>query len=393
MSTVTSRDTTSETDNRSRFERFGLLALSCVCCVLMMAPLWNGGPLVLDEHGSYWVIDSDLPGTSLERSLNYAAIPPLSGWLQMLTMGILGKSEFTFRLSSALCALLAVVVVYQVGVTTGNSACGGIAALLLALHPEAMDETRIARCYGLVMLMSAVLLLATVHWVRKPHSMRHALLWALSATGLLWTHYTSVLLVVICAIAIAFSKTPTGRRKRVPASVVPLLAGMALTFVLNLPLIPSVLRLQEWGPALNFSPASPSLLSTFGPFWWAGLPAAIFVCLVFGRRTKTMSPQLRRREIILMAACSLLPVAMLAMLSQGQMSSLANPRYRLAFAPAGVVFVALLLTSMQDARRAMIGALALLAVSWMLSPAATMETRPTSSFGRQRLAAFERASC
>ncbi len=368
---VTSPLVTPSGDGRSsHFAALGLLAASCVCCASMMVPVWFAGPLVLDEHVSYWIIDSDLPGTLLERSLNYAATPPLASWLQMLTMSVLGKSELTFRLSSAVCALLAVVVVYRVGLKLGDSTCGGVAALLLAMHPEAMDETRIARCYGLVMLMSAILLLATVHWLSKPHSMRHALLWALAATGVLWTHYTSVLLVIICGAAVAFSRAPVNRKKRTPAGAAPLLAGMGLTFLLNLPLIPSVLRLQEWGPALNFSPASPSLLSSFGPFWWAGVPAACVACLLFGRRIVTPARTVRRKDVVLMAFCALLPVAILAAMSQGQMSSLANPRYRVAFAPAAAVFAALLLTSLRDSRGALIGAVTLLGISWMLVPLA-----------------------
>src|SRR5690606_2102705 len=134
-----------------------------------MAPLLNAGPLALDEHGSYWIVASDLPGTSLIRSLDYAAIPPLSAWLEMAFLAVFGKSELVFRLPSALGYLAAIVVIHRVTVTLSDGPAGGIAAMLLAWHPD-VDEVRIARCYGLLMLLSALLLWSTLRWKQSPRS-------------------------------------------------------------------------------------------------------------------------------------------------------------------------------------------------------------------------------
>jgi uncharacterized membrane protein len=143
-----------------------LLAIACLSSVGLMVPMLTAGPLVLDEHGSYWMIDSDLPGTTLERSLNYTAIPPLSGWLQEAFLAVLGKTENVFRLPSAVCHLLAVIVIYLAGTSLRDRGLGGIAAMLLAWHPEAVDEVRIARCYGLVLLMASLVMWCTVRWLK-----------------------------------------------------------------------------------------------------------------------------------------------------------------------------------------------------------------------------------
>ena len=331
-----------------------------------MSPLINAGPLALDEHGSYWIIDSDLPGSSLERSLNYAAIPPLSSWLQQASLAVFGKNEFAFRLPSALCALMTAFVIYRLGTELRGPVCGGVAALMIVWHPEAMDEVRIARCYGLVLLMSSILLLATLRWLRSLKSFRLATLWGLAGTALLWTHYTAALLVIICAAFIGWTGITLKQQARAVSGR--LLLGFGLAVVLNLPLIPAVLRLREWGPFLNYTPSDQSLWSLVGPFWWAGLPVGCIACLVAGGR-KTHSTSSARRDLLLVSVCSLLPLIFLsALASSGEMSSLTNPRYRVAYAPASVCLAALILTSLRNTRGAVIGAIALLGVSWLYSP-------------------------
>jgi len=174
-----------EVRGRSRSTEVVLILGLVVSWAVLMWPLIDAGPLVLDEHGSYWIIDAEIPGSSLSRALNYAAIPPLSSWLQEVFLWTFGKSEFVFRLPSALCMLGAILVTFQVGREMGNVATGGMAALLLTWHPEAMDEVRIARCYGLLMLLSAGLVWMTLRWKRSPASPIYALLWSVAAVGVL----------------------------------------------------------------------------------------------------------------------------------------------------------------------------------------------------------------
>src|SRR5690606_34895473 len=107
-------------------------------------------------------------------------------WLEQVFLALFGHSELVFRLPSALCYLATVILTWSVAWQLADRAAGGLAALLLAWHPL-VDEVRIARCYGLLMLLSAVLLWCTVRWRRDPRAWRWPLIWGVTAAGLMWT--------------------------------------------------------------------------------------------------------------------------------------------------------------------------------------------------------------
>lgn len=327
-----------------------------------MAPLFWAGPLVLDEHGSYWMIESQIPATTWQRSLDYCAIPPLSGWVEQLFLAVLGTREWTFRLPSVLGALAALPLVYLAGRQVSSATAGGMAALLLAWHPQAMDEVRIARCYGLVMCLGALLAWGSACWMRRPRSLTAAALWTLAAAGLLWTHYVAALVVCFSSVVLVARLWSAGEGRR------PLLlwcATQVLVIGLSLPLVPAVIRLREWGPFLNYSAADQAWFNTLGTLWWAGLPAGLVVALALGKFKSCAKPD--RWMWGLLGAMSLLPALLLAVVGQGDLSSLANPRYQVAFAPAGACLVAVLLCRVGGARAAGMGAVAVLAVAWIAS--------------------------
>ena len=80
--------------------RPGLLlwAFGVVSAVVLSSTMYQDYPLVLDEHGSYWLLQSDIPSSLMQRSLDYAAIPPLSGWAEQLSMLLPIGREQAFRL-------------------------------------------------------------------------------------------------------------------------------------------------------------------------------------------------------------------------------------------------------------------------------------------------------
>lgn len=324
-----------------------VLGIAIASWIGLMIPFLTAGPLVLDEHCSYWLIDADQPGTTLERSLNYAAIPPLSAWVQQATLAICGKSEWAFRLPSAVMGLLAVLGCYVVGKDQFDARVGALAALLMAWHPEAMDEVRIARCYGQVLLLAVVVTGAALRWSREPLSWRWTALHVVASVALVWTHYTAVLLVAfswLTMVTVAWLGTPAKRPLfgRIAVSLVLISAGIW-------PLHASITRLQEWGPLLNFGPAGGApLTSVIGPFWWAAFPAGWGMAalghwwLTRGSQATNTGAQLpaARHDLLILIACGLAPLAVLAEMSLGETSSLANPRYRIAVAPAGCLLIA-----------------------------------------------------
>lgn len=299
-----------------------------------MAPLWRAGPLALDEHGSYWLVDSELPSSASQRSLDYAAIPPLSAWLEQAFLYAFGSSEFVFRLPSALCYLAAIGVAWLASAHLMDRFTGGLAALLLAWHPD-VDEVRIARCYGLLMLLSALLIWCTVLWRRDPRSRYWPLVWAIVAAGCLWTHYVALPLIGMAWLTVFVKPDETN----VPSIRLPaVMTGGLLTALLCVPLAPAILRLREWSPFLNYMPDGQPWWRTLGPLWWAGAPAGLLVAGL--ARSRRHTGPIPWRRVLLPALWTLVPLACLVLLARGDMSSLANPRYRIPYAAAGACFLA-----------------------------------------------------
>lgn len=356
-----------------------LLGVALSVMAWLLSPALTAGPLALDEHVSYWMLDSQQPGTVMSRCLEYGAVPPLGSWLQAASLGLLGQSEWALRLPSLVVAWLSLVVVYQSArqlsesSSEGGSLWGGVAACLVACHPDVLDEVRIGRSYGLVVLLSASLILLTLRWLKNMTSPGSAILWAVSAAALLWTHYTSAILVMMTWVFLtweAFRSTSRG-----PAFRTLVLATM-LSVGLWLPLWPAVERLREWSPYLNMHAPESSVWQTISSFWWLGLPVGGLVALL----VSTIAPQSPRgvntpghwhsKAGWLLLGCSLVPLLMIAVLARGDLSSLANPRYRVAYAPAGALWVAWawLLTRSGAWKPAVMGLVMALAAVWSVQP-------------------------
>ena len=239
-----------------------LLCLGCLSMGGLLLPVFWAGPLALDEHVSYWMLDSEQPGSVLSRCLEYGAVPPLGSWLQYGSMGLFGKNESALRLPSLVAAGLSLVVVFRIGQqgggsgSEGGSLCGGVAACLLAWHPDVLDEVRIGRCYGLVVCLSTCLVWTTLRWRENVNSWSRSLIWGLSATGLFWTHYTTAILVGVTWGFLVLSVVRSGSPE---SGLGNLTVATLLIGVLCLPLWPAVLRLREWSPYLNMlAPETPS---------------------------------------------------------------------------------------------------------------------------------------
>ncbi|HWL07044.1 MAG TPA: hypothetical protein VNQ76_01390 [Planctomicrobium sp.] len=403
--------------NDSSEFRFGRNLLFCAIGLwfLLMIPAWRGGPLVLDEHVSVWIAEGgEFPSTLLDRSLNIAATPPLSSLIDAVVLQWIGHREWALRSQSAIATLLTIVVIFQTSLLFQSPVAGGMAGILLMMHPEVLDEIRIARSYGLVLLLSSLVIFFTLWWSRELDRRAHitertspgtllriGLGWMFCSIALTWTHYTSVLMVICSSLWILirtlYWQSKCSRRHSWTMSiwfVFNLLLALAAT-----PLIPSVLRLNDWGPFLNYMSASQSVWSVIGPYWWAALPAGIVVSRICERIVMKWrlhiftSPQeestalgkpenpLRKsnrkahlqtstekfRPILPLLFCSILPLVFLALATMTDLSSLANPRYRIATAPASALLISLLLTRSVSRFSGVLGALILMIVAWCCS--------------------------
>lgn len=341
-----------------------LLLVAGISSFALLLPTLFAGPLVMDECGSYWIIDPELPGTIWERSLNYAATPPLPSWIEWASLSLFGRHEWALRLPSTLFAFAAVFVTYLAGRDLRNATCGGVASLIVAWHPEALDEVRIARGYGLVLFLSALLLWLSIRWWKSSFSLRYAALWGMAAVALLWTHYTAALLVLACSVSCLLLSRTSIEHRRATWTVAATLLCVA---VLCCPLLASVGRLGTWAERLNYSASRSPWWHLIGPIWWAGLPAGLISSGLLRGRTAEVSFA-DRRSLIIVTAAAIVPLLILLALSFGSVTSLANNRYRVAYVPAASCLFAALITSMRGRAAAIAGAVATIGVSWLLAP-------------------------
>ncbi len=342
--------------------RLLLGAALIIACVLML-PAFQGTPLIIDEHVAFWILDADGPGTLWSRSLDCAATPPLSSLVQRLFLLLGGRSESVFRASSVICFLLAIVVTWQIGRQVFGDLAGGLAATILAWHPEVLDCVRIARPYGLTVLLAAVAVWTTMNWERRPRSRRWQAGWILACAALAWTHYVNVPLVVLLWLGL------WGNRW-LPHTIshTRLLQSAAVVAVLSLPLVRPVWRLFELSRFLNYQVEPLGLGDIVHPFWWAGLPAALIAAVLTGKRASArVTGSEGRASVLKLVLWSVVPLLGILAVSRGNMTSLADPRYRVVYAPAAAVLIAGLLSFRVDRWGALIGVVVLIALSSVVS--------------------------
>ena len=370
----------------------GLLIVAMISGVALMSRVWTAGPLVLDEHVSYWIVQSSLPGSVAQRSLNWAATPPLSSWIQQAFISTFGKSDTVFRSSSVIFFWLAILTMYPLGRDLGGPLVGGLSSLVLAWHPTVLDEVRIARCYGLLLWLSVLLIWAAIRWQRRPDSWLNALGGACAATGLMWTHYLSAPLPVLCFVTMVGSLIRSHGSFKQWRN---LLTAALLVAVCSVPLMPALFRMWEWSPFLNFQQNVSPPWEIIGPLWWIGIPLGLFTAwlvnrgmILFGRSSidpppsgtrvqkrgrQTVSPAAScshpetRNDIWMLTLWSLVPLLLLVLVAWGDRASLANPRYQIAFAIPGSCLMASLLARRRRGVAATVGCVAALSVTWFMT--------------------------
>lgn len=315
----------------TREQRIGrTLLLLALCSGLGL--MWSAlaaGPLVLDECGTYWLAGRGQPLTIWERSLNYENIPPLAPLMHRAFLDILGKSEFALRLPSVVCFLLTILVSYWLGRDLVGPIVGGLTALTVAWHPNALGEVRIARCYSLTLLLSALLFWLTLQWCSNAHQRRFAISWSLVAAALLWTHYLNLAVVMACLAVLAWEL----RTETMTDRLVLLLSVIAVA-ASGMPLLAPLLRMSIWGESFGFQDETP-LTELITPLWWLGFPVAWLMAWLLDRcwfhRGGSRTIRIPRQYLRLLMFWGWLPILGAAVVCHGTLASLANPRYRIGF--------------------------------------------------------------
>lgn len=160
------------------------------------------------DNESFWFDEALTRNTAagglpegLARLPDLELTPPLYYVLVWLWAHLFGLDEVGLRSFSALCGTAVIPVMWALGRQILSQRVGLIAALLIAVNPLLIWYSQEARSYSLLTLLTAVSLLALVRALRSP-SNRRIVLWALSCSLALCTHYFAVFIVVPEAVVL-----------------------------------------------------------------------------------------------------------------------------------------------------------------------------------------------
>ena len=183
-------------------------------------------------HQGFWYDEADtaqLVHLSLGKMLGLLpqseSTPPLYYLAAWVWVHVFGDNEAGLRSLSAVAGVLVVPVAYGAGAKLISARAGVIAAALTACSPLLIWYSQEARAYSLLVLLTAVSLLAFAH-VRARPSGRGMALWAIASALALATHYYALVAVVPQAVWL-LAEHPRDRRVQLGVGFVAL-CGLAL---------------------------------------------------------------------------------------------------------------------------------------------------------------------
>lgn len=115
--------------------------------------------MLQSSHNFFFVAAEPGASVSIDK-------PPLGLWLQVLSVRVLGTSNFAMVLPEILCGLLSIVVLYKLTQRSFGTAAGLLAALILAITPIAVATDRsnaLDSSLVLVLLLAAWTFLEATH--------------------------------------------------------------------------------------------------------------------------------------------------------------------------------------------------------------------------------------
>jgi uncharacterized membrane protein len=183
-------------------------------------------------HQGFWFDEANTallvrfsPGNMLGLLPHYESTPPLYYCIAWVWARVFGYSETSLRSLSAVAGVLTVPVLYAAASKLISVRAGVIAAALAACNPLLIWYSQEARSYQLLVLFSAVSLLAFAYLLDRPTG-RSAAAWVIACALALATHYYATLVVVPEALWLLYVHRRS-RPVRLAVGVV-VLCGLAL---------------------------------------------------------------------------------------------------------------------------------------------------------------------
>ena len=190
--------------------RTELVALVVLCGVAAVLRLAHTRGLWVDEAIS--VRQAQLPFGEMLADLRTSDVhPPLHHAVLWVTVRIFGTSELAVRLPSIVAGVALVPALLWTGRVVYDRRTGWLAAGFATIAPFLVWYSQEARMYTLFMLFATIAVGAQVRAIRRGHR-ADWLLFALSATVMVWTQYFAVLPLVVQQLA--FAAVAFARRRR-----------------------------------------------------------------------------------------------------------------------------------------------------------------------------------
>jgi mannosyltransferase len=205
----------------------------------------------LDEATTWGIVSHGL-GHVLSTVPKTESTPPLYYVLVWLWSRVFGTGDVGLRSFSALCGTLTIPVMWAAGRRLASERIGLVAALVTALNPLLFWYSQEARTYALLVLLSALSLLAFLRALEQPSTGRLVAWGAICALTVL-AHYFGAFVVVGEAVWLFVALHRRGVLTGAGAA-----AGLGLIVVVGAALVPLVIR-QNDGRASFISNASGSL--------------------------------------------------------------------------------------------------------------------------------------
>jgi mannosyltransferase len=229
----------------------GLGAIALVAALLRFPTLAQQS-FWTDEAFSHAIVNGSL-GHAISTVPRTESTPPVYYVLLWFWAQLFGAGEAGLRSLSAVCGVLAVVVVGEVGRRLVSARVGLFSALLTAVSPIMVWYSQEARAYAMVILLSALSILALLHALERPGRGR-LLAWGVCGAAALAVHYFAIFVVVPEACWLGVSLKRRGR-----LSLDTAFSALAIPVIVGVALLPLVIHQAGNGHATFISTAQGTL--------------------------------------------------------------------------------------------------------------------------------------
>jgi len=236
-----------------------------------------------DEGNSAAMALRDLASIALHSAADIH--PPLYYWLLKLWAIPLSFSEWALRALSAFLGTLLVALVYSLGKELWGKKVGLAAMALAAFHPFQIYYSQEARMYILAALLGALSFLGALRWWKK-ESLLAGVIFILSTSAGLYTHYSFPILLAAENVAFLFFLTANHLKRRVGIKgyIARWFLLQAISFAFYAPWLPiAAERLISWPAIAEYGAITTvrEALKAIALSPISGLPLAFPVLLFF----------------------------------------------------------------------------------------------------------------